>query len=77
MDQENGYPQFDELYSNNNIALCQLLVQATAMLSTTPNYSHMTPSEVYNAIVKHTREVHKYIKEMETECMYGHSTQEE
>jgi hypothetical protein len=44
----------------------ELLVQAIAILSTQPKYEHLTPGEVYDVVVKQTREVKEHIKKMST-----------
>jgi HD superfamily phosphohydrolase YqeK len=43
---------------NGEISKNQLLHQCVAIISTHPKYEKLVPEEVYDAIIKHTKEVY-------------------
>lgn len=47
------------LYKQNKSNTERLLIQATAMLSTQPNYVKMTPHEIYEEICVQTQGLYK------------------
>ncbi len=57
-----SYPNWEEITSDEKNGgganpLQALLIQAIAILSTQTRFERMTPSEVYEYLVKHTQEV--------------------
>lgn len=43
---------------DGEISKNQLLYQCVAIISTHPQYGKLTPSETYDAIIKHTKEIY-------------------
>ena len=61
------YPSFHEVCDlAKKSAIAQLLVQAIASLSTTLQYSRMPPEEIYNDIVRLTKETQKAVSILNT-----------
>lgn len=62
-------PDFDDLGRvsthniNGKISKDQLLFQCIAIISTHPKYEHLVPQEVYEAVIRHSEEVHAWVSD--------------